>query len=63
MRFFSRRAQEQQNKHARGRVAIVAACVGLTPVFAFWLDWRLGLFIVGAHAALGFGVWRLSEAR
>ena len=63
MRLFSRGAQEQQKKYAPGKIAILAAVVGLTPVLAFWLDWRLGLFIVGAYAALAFGAWRVSKRR
>jgi hypothetical protein len=63
MRFFSRSTQEQQQEHALGKLTFLAAVVGLTPVFAFWLDWRLGLFVVSVYAALGFGAWRVSKGR
>jgi hypothetical protein len=61
MRFFTRRTLEEQERSGPARLAILGAVIGLTPVFAFWLDWRLGLFILAAYAALGFGVWRVSK--
>lgn len=54
---------EQQKRDIPARLAILAMVVGLTPVFAFWLDWRLGVFVVAAFAALAFGVWRVSNER
>jgi len=62
MRFFIRRVDEWK-RDGPARLALLGTVVGLTPVFAFWLDWRLGLFILGAYAALGFGVWRVSKQR
>jgi hypothetical protein len=61
MRFFRRR--DQPSEEDRARVALVVLVAAITPVFAFLLDWRLGLFIFAAYAALGFGVWRVSRQR
>jgi hypothetical protein len=36
------------------------AVLSLVPVFAFWLEWRLG-FITAAYVALGFGAWLESK--
>src|SRR5262245_47615663 len=63
MRFFPRWPDEQQKREAPGRIAILALAIGLTPALAFWLDWRLGVFIVAAYAALAFGLWRVSNQR
>lgn len=48
---------------AKHKLLALGLVVTLTPVFAFALDWRLGLAIVAAYGALAFGVWRVSRQR
>ena len=57
MRLFHGRAPEQERRNAIGKIAILALVLAGTPVFAFFLDWRLGLIILGSYAALAFGIW------
>jgi len=56
VRFFPRR-----NPDEVPRVVALVAFLGLVPVFALWLDWRLGLVITAAYVVLGVGVWRVSK--
>jgi hypothetical protein len=63
MRFFTRRAQQEQQRYGLAKASIIGVFIGLTPLFAFWLDWRLGLVIAGAYAALALAVWRVSRRR
>jgi len=63
MRLFHRRTLEQERGRAIGKTAILGFVLVSTPVFAFFLDWRLGLVILGSYAVLAFGVWRVSRQR
>ena len=48
---------------ARARAIALGFGLAAVPIWSFILDWRLGLAIVGAYAALAFGVWRVSRER
>ena len=37
------------------RIAILVVVLTMVPVFAFVLDWRLGVFVTAAYGALAFG--------
>jgi hypothetical protein len=54
VRFFPGKSPEDVRRDEIPRVVVLA-------VYAFWLDWRLGLFIILAYSALGIGVWRESS--
>jgi hypothetical protein len=63
MRCFDPKAGERQKDAGLFKVVALLFFLGLTPVWAFGLDWRLGVFILGAFGALGFGAWRVSRGR
>jgi len=49
-------AEREQEKHdAQPRIAILVVVLTMVPVFAFVLDWRLGVFVTAAYGALAFG--------
>jgi hypothetical protein len=62
IRFLGRWTREEQKHEARGRLVILGS-VALTPVCAFWLDWRLGLFVLAVFAVLAFGMLNVSNER
>lgn len=57
------RTPEQEKRDGKPRVALLVAFLASVPVVCFVVDWRLGLFVMGAYVALGFGVWRVSRQR
>jgi len=63
MRLFHRQTLEQERRRAIGKTAILGFVLAGTPVFAFFLDWRLGLVILASYAVLAFGVWQVGRQR
>jgi len=51
MRLFHRQTLEQERRRAIGKTAILGFVLAGTPVFAFFLDWRLGLVILASYGA------------
>jgi len=63
MRLLRGRTREQEKRDAVPRVALLFALLASVPVVCLVVDWRLGLLVMGAYVALGFGVWRVSRQR
>jgi len=63
VRFFRAPNAQEYKERNLPRAVFVLAIMAMTPVFAFTLDWRVGLFVLGSFVALGFGVWRVSRGR
>jgi hypothetical protein len=63
MRLLRGRSPEEEREAAWPKVVLLVALLVSVPVWTWFYDWRLGLFVSAAFVALGLGMWRVSRER
>jgi hypothetical protein len=63
VRLLPRRFREHARRYAPAKLALLGIVVIGAPMLAFAVAWQVGLAILAAYVALGFGVWTVARLR